>query len=73
MDAHIWMDAHERTFFNGRSWTRMDDLFWMDAHGRLWALMNAHGRLYAGWNAGRTLVGRWLNFLGRSRFKNINM
>jgi hypothetical protein len=69
------MDAHGRYFLDGRSWTLMG------AYGRLWALMNAHGRLYAGWNAGwnaarnacRTLVGRWLNFLGRlrSRFKNI--
>jgi hypothetical protein len=46
------MDALECSFFNGRSWTRMDDLFWMDAQGRSWTLMGAYERSW-------TLV-RWL-------------
>ena len=44
------MDAHGRSFLDGRSWTLifgwtlMDAHFWMDAHGRSWTLMDAHGR-----------------------------
>jgi hypothetical protein len=53
------MDALERSFFNGCSWTRMDDLFWMDAQGRSWTLMGAYERSWTleRWpDFGRTLV-----------------
>jgi hypothetical protein len=44
------MDAHGRSFLDGRSWTLifgwtlMDAHFWMDAHGRSWTLMDDRGR-----------------------------
>ena len=39
MDAHFWMDAHGRSFLDGRSWTLVDN------RGRSWTIVDDRGRL----------------------------